>query len=40
MKIKLISSVFVFADKLQHNAAQFEQQAGRFKRKFWLQNMK
>ncbi|CAF4066195.1 unnamed protein product [Rotaria magnacalcarata] len=28
------------ADKLQHNAAQFEQQAGKFKRKFWLQNMK
>ncbi|CAF3331238.1 unnamed protein product [Rotaria socialis] len=28
------------ADKLQHNAAQFEQQAGKLKRKFWLQNMK
>ncbi|CAF3777473.1 unnamed protein product [Rotaria sordida] len=28
------------ADKLQHNAAQFEQHAGKLKRKFWLKNMK
>ncbi|CAF4738707.1 unnamed protein product [Rotaria sp. Silwood1] len=28
------------ADKLQTNAAQFEKQAGKLKRKFWLQNMK
>lgn len=28
------------ADKLQHNAAQFEQQAGKLKRKFWWKNMK
>lgn len=28
------------ADKLQHNAAQFEQQAGKLKRKYWWKNMK
>ncbi|CAM4972576.1 unnamed protein product, partial [Rotaria socialis] len=28
------------ADKLQSHAAQFEQQAGKLKNKFWLQNMK
>jgi len=28
------------ADKLQHNAAQFEQHAGKLKRKFWWKNMK
>ncbi|XP_045466162.1 vesicle-associated membrane protein 2 isoform X2 [Harmonia axyridis] len=28
------------ADALQQGASQFEQQAGRLKRKFWLQNLK
>ncbi|CAF1059849.1 unnamed protein product, partial [Rotaria sordida] len=28
------------ADKLQHNAAQFEQHAGKLKRKYWWKNMK
>ena len=28
------------ADALQHGASQFEQQAGKLKRKFWLQNLK
>ncbi|KPJ16924.1 Synaptobrevin [Papilio machaon] len=28
------------ADALQHGAAQFEQQAGKLKRKYWWQNMK
>lgn len=30
----------LFADALQHGASQFEQQAGKLKRKFWLQNLK
>lgn len=30
----------LFTDKLQHNAAQFEQQAGKLKRKYWWKNMK
>jgi hypothetical protein len=29
-----------FADALQQGASQFEQQAGKLKRKFWLQNLK
>lgn len=29
-----------FVDKLQHNAAQFEQHAGKLKRKYWWKNMK
>ncbi|CAH2269250.1 jg19206 [Pararge aegeria aegeria] len=28
------------ADALQHGAAQFEQQAGKLKRKYWWQNLK
>lgn len=28
------------ADALQQGASQFEQQAGKLKRKFWLQNLK
>jgi hypothetical protein len=28
------------SDKLQHNAAQFEQHAGKLKRKYWWKNMK
>ncbi|KAM3968197.1 synaptobrevin-1 [Aphomia sociella] len=28
------------ADALQHGAAQFEQQAGKLKKKMWFQNMK
>ncbi|XP_073959100.1 neuronal synaptobrevin-like isoform X1 [Choristoneura fumiferana] len=28
------------ADALQHGASQFEQQAGKLKSKFWLQNLK
>ena len=34
-----IRSTFL-QDKLQHNAAQFEQQAGKLKRKYWWKNMK
>ena len=30
----------VFPDALQQGASQFEQQAGKLKRKFWLQNLK
>jgi len=29
-----------FSDALQQGASQFEQQAGKLKRKFWLQNLK
>lgn len=29
-----------FLDALQQGASQFEQQAGKLKRKFWLQNLK
>jgi hypothetical protein len=32
--------LFSYQDKLQHNAAQFEQHAGKLKRKFWWKNMK
>ncbi|CAG2116289.1 unnamed protein product, partial [Medioppia subpectinata] len=28
------------ADALQHGASQFEQQAGKLKRKFWWKNLK
>jgi hypothetical protein len=28
------------SDALQQGASQFEQQAGKLKRKFWLQNLK
>ena len=28
------------ADALQQGASEFEQQAGKLKRKFWLQNLK
>jgi len=31
---------FFFTDALQQGASQFEQQAGKLKRKFWLQNLK
>lgn len=35
------SFFFFFAlDALQQGASQFEQQAGKLKRKFWLQNLK
>jgi len=30
----------VVTDALQQGASQFEQQAGKLKRKFWLQNLK
>jgi hypothetical protein len=32
--------VLFCSDKLQHNAAQFEQHAGKLKRKYWWKNMK
>ena len=32
--------IILCLDKLQHNAAQFEQHAGKLKRKFWWKNMK
>lgn len=32
--------LFVVTDALQQGASQFEQQAGKLKRKFWLQNLK
>lgn len=35
----LISTEFL-VDALQQGASQFEQQAGKLKRKFWLQNLK
>lgn len=31
---------FFVTDALQQGASQFEQQAGKLKRKFWLQNLK
>lgn len=31
---------FICVDALQQGASQFEQQAGKLKRKFWLQNLK
>ena len=36
--MKLI--LFFDSDALQQGASQFEQQAGKLKRKFWLQNLK
>jgi len=32
--------LFFVTDALQQGASQFEQQAGKLKRKFWLQNLK
>ena len=32
--------ILCFTDALQQGASQFEQQAGKLKRKFWLQNLK
>ena len=36
----LISLSKIFADALQHGASQFEQQAGKLKRKYWWKNLK
>lgn len=38
--LPLSSAAGLFPDKLQHNAAQFEQHAGKLKRKYWWKNMK
>lgn len=35
-----LTFLFYFIDALQQGASQFEQQAGKLKRKFWLQNLK
>lgn len=32
--------ISLYTDALQQGASQFEQQAGKLKRKFWLQNLK
>lgn len=39
-KLAFETFVSVFADALQWNASQFERQAGKLKRKSWLQNLK
>jgi len=39
-KLIIYLILYLFKDKLQHNAAQFEQHAGKLKRKYWWKNMK
>jgi len=40
VKEKRFNRYVRFSDALQQGASQFEQQAGKLKRKFWLQNLK
>jgi Synaptobrevin len=37
---KCVTLFYPLSDALQQGASQFEQQAGKLKRKFWLQNLK